>query len=146
MSEAPVIAAVSHLGLRVRDLDAALDLATEVLGMRTVTEAGEWTGATCGDAHHSLRYAPGETDAVDHIGLAANGPAALEEVRSRLRRVGAPILSEEPSGTGFAEAISFRAPRSGRRARLETCTREVGRTPFTIRTCARFGHCVPCYP
>ena len=33
---APVIAAMSHLALRVRDLDAALDVATRVMGMREV--------------------------------------------------------------------------------------------------------------
>ena len=110
MTAGPVVAAISHLGLRVRDVDAAIDLASEVLGMRTVVEPGEWTGASCGDAHHSVRYAPGPTDAVDHSGLAANGPAALEEIHARLQAAGAPILAEEPIGEGFAEAITFRAP------------------------------------
>ena len=110
MTEAPVISAISHLGLRVRDVDAAIELAVEVMGMRPTAEAGEWVGVTCGDAHHSLRYAPGPSNAVDHIGLAANGPAALAEIHSRLLRAGSPILSEEPVGVGFAEAISFRGP------------------------------------
>ncbi len=107
MTPAPVISAMSHLAIRVRDLDAAVQTATTILGMREVTRDGEWVSLTCNDTHHVLQYAAGEVDAVDHIGLAAAGPEALDTVRERVRAHGLQVLRQEPLEAGFSDAVVF---------------------------------------
>jgi catechol 2,3-dioxygenase len=107
MTRAPVISAMSHLAIRVRDLDAAVHTATTILGMHEVTRDGEWVYLTCNDTHHVLQYAAGKVDAVDHIGLVAADPDAIASVLDRVRARGLPVISEAPLDAGFAHAIAF---------------------------------------
>jgi catechol 2,3-dioxygenase len=106
-SSQPVIAAMSHLALRVRDLDAAITMATTVLGMREAARDEVWTYLTCNRSHHVVQYAVDVVDAVDHIGLAAAGPTALAEVRRRVTRRGLEIISDGPLDAGFSDAVAF---------------------------------------
>lgn len=111
MRPAPVIAAMSHVSLQVTDLEAAIEIATAVMGMQVVAEEADGRiHLSCDHSHHTISYVAGEEDAVDHIGLAADGPAALEEIRARLDRAGVELIREEPSGSGFEDAIAFVAP------------------------------------
>jgi catechol 2,3-dioxygenase len=107
MTPAPVIAAMSHLAIRVRDVAAAVRTATTILGMREVARDDEWVYLTCNHTHHVLQYAAGEIDAVDHVGLTAASPEALTEVLARVRARGLPVISEAPLDAGFAHAITF---------------------------------------
>jgi catechol 2,3-dioxygenase len=110
MTSAPVIAAMSHLALRVRDLDAALDVSTRVMGMREVQRDERWTYLTCNSGHHVLQYTPDVVDAVDHIGLTASGPAGLAAVRERVSTHGLEIVSDRPLEPGFTDALAFVGP------------------------------------
>jgi catechol 2,3-dioxygenase len=110
MSPLPVIAAMSHLAIRVRDLEAALHTATQTMGMRIVAADERWTYLTCNDSHRVLQYCVADTDAVDHIALSASGPDALETVRERLRARGIKLVSDRPLEPGFTEGFAFVGP------------------------------------
>jgi catechol 2,3-dioxygenase len=106
-SAPPVIDRLGHLAIRVRDLDAAVREAIEVMGMREVRRDGDGVHLRLGDEHHALQYIAAEEDALDHLGLQAAGPAGLEEVRARvaaegLAVVGDGVLDRHGLGDGFA--------------------------------------------
>ena len=73
--------AVGHTAIRVRDLEAALWNATEIMGMRETAREGDVVYLTNGAAHHSIEYISSDVNAVDHLGLEAAGPDALARLR-----------------------------------------------------------------
>jgi catechol 2,3-dioxygenase len=104
-----VIAAIGHVALRVRDLDAAVEHATGVMGLRVVERGADRVDLTEGAPHHSIQYLRSDTDAVDHIGLEAAGPDALPEIRQRLARAGIPLLSDRPLDDCLSDGFAFTA-------------------------------------
>ncbi len=110
MAGPPVIAAMSHLALQVRDLDGAVEMATDVMGMHLVERGPVWTTLRCDQSHHVMQYAAADADAVDHIGLSAASPGALDEVRRRVRERGYEVVAEGPLEAGFADAFAFIGP------------------------------------
>lgn len=106
----PVISAIGHVALRVRDLEAVEIVAREVLGLEQSSRDGEWVSFTADSSHHSLQYAQAEENAVDHLGLEAANSAALEEIRRRLEAEGVPILADRPLDPQLEEGVVFEAP------------------------------------
>jgi catechol-2,3-dioxygenase len=107
---ANVIAAIGHAALRVRDLGAAVTVATEVMGLRETERSGEWVYLTHGTPHHSLQLTAADVDAVDHIGLVAASPDALGEIRERLEREGVRLLHDGPLDGMLEDGITFVGP------------------------------------
>jgi catechol 2,3-dioxygenase len=105
-----LISSMSHICLQVVDLEAAIDSAMSVMGMQVVEEDGNQVWLSCDGNHQTLCYVAGESDGVEHIGLVASGPDALEELRARLKRLGVSPIREEPSARHFEDAIAFVAP------------------------------------
>jgi catechol 2,3-dioxygenase len=105
-----VIAAIGHVALRVRDLDAAVLHATGVMGMRVTERSPDRAELTEGSPHHSLQYLRSDADAVDHVGLEAADPAAVQEIRQRLERAGIPLLSDGPLDDCLQNGLAFTAP------------------------------------
>jgi catechol 2,3-dioxygenase len=106
----PVIGAVGHVALRVSDLDAAVEHATNIMGLRVSERSSERVDLTHGAPHHSLQYIRSDSDAVDHLALEASSPDALEEIRTRLRHADIPLLSEVPLDEQLAEGFVFEGP------------------------------------
>jgi catechol 2,3-dioxygenase len=109
-SRPPVIAAVGHVALRVRDLESAVSAATRVMGLRESERDADTAYLTHGQAHHSLQYIAGTEDATDHIGLEAAGEWALDEIRARVERHGLRVVSDEPLDRGIADGFAFAGP------------------------------------
>jgi catechol-2,3-dioxygenase len=105
-----VIDALGHLAIRVRDIDAAVRDAVEVMGMREVQRDGDGVYLRVGAEHHSLQYIAAEEDGLDHLGFLAAGPEGLAEVRSRVAAEGLPIVSEGPLDDGVADGFAFTGP------------------------------------
>jgi catechol 2,3-dioxygenase len=105
-----VIENVGHIALRVRDLDAAVEHATTIMGLRVVEAEGDRVDLTHGHPHHSLQYIAADTDSVDHVGLEAAGPEALDLIRERLAERGVELLSEEPLDGSLGDGFAFEAP------------------------------------
>jgi catechol 2,3-dioxygenase-like lactoylglutathione lyase family enzyme len=109
MSE-PVISAVGHTAVRVRDLDAALWTATEIMGLRESHRDGDTVYLTHGAPHHSMQLIASDVDAVDHLGFEAAGPDALERLRARLDEANVPILSDRPRDEVLGDGVVFQGP------------------------------------
>ena len=107
---APVIAAVGHVALRVRDLDGAVGTATELLRVKESERSEDRVYLTEGAPHHSVIYIDAAEDALDHVGLIARDLGALTEVRGRVERAGFTIVSNEPLNPATGEGFAFVGP------------------------------------
>ncbi len=105
-----MIRSIGHVGLCVPDLEAAVEHATSVMGLREVERWGATAYLTCTDQHHDLVLRTGNSVGVDHLALEARGPEALEELRERLQREGVRVLCEQPQEPGLERALRFIGP------------------------------------
>lgn len=105
-----MIKAIGHVALQVPDLDASVDWAVQVMGLREVEREEGSVFLTHGPMHHSLQLIQGSRAALDHFALEADGPAALDRLRDALDRAGAPVLSEGPQEPGLGQALRFLGP------------------------------------
>jgi catechol 2,3-dioxygenase-like lactoylglutathione lyase family enzyme len=118
----PVIGEIGHVAIVTTDLDAVVDNATTLMGMRVSERRDDGVDLTHGTPHHSLQYLLGDSSAVDHIGLVAPDSAALDEIRTRAEAAGARLLQDTPLDACLAEgscsrstAVCLRTSRSTRR-------------------------------
>jgi catechol 2,3-dioxygenase-like lactoylglutathione lyase family enzyme len=101
------ISAVGHVAIQVRDIDAAVEHATSVMGLRVSERSEDRVDLTHGSTHHSLQYFRSDVDAFDHVGLVANGEDALAAIRGRLAERGIPLLSDRPLDEVIEHGFSF---------------------------------------
>jgi catechol 2,3-dioxygenase len=106
----PVINAVGHVAIAVTDLDAAIDNATTLLGLRVSERRDDGVDLTHGAPHHSLQYVAGEANALDHIGLVAADAAALDEIHSRAGAAGVRVARESPFDPSLSEGFVLEGP------------------------------------
>lgn len=99
------ISEMGYIAMRTRDYDTSVQIATEVLGLKSTLVDGSRAYLSAADRHHELVYLNSEEDGIDHIGLKVENEESLAIVKRRLREAGFPILSEEPLeaaiGAGF---------------------------------------------
>ena len=105
-----VIDRIGHLAIRVRDIDAAVREAVEVMGMREVRRDGDCVYLRLGAEHHSLQYIAAEEDGLDHLGLQAAGAAGMQAVRARVAAEGLRVVSDGPLDAGLADGFAFVGP------------------------------------
>jgi catechol 2,3-dioxygenase len=135
-----VISAIGHVGLQVRDLDAAMLTATQVMGLRETKREEGWIYLTHGSPHHSLLLKEGPVDALDHLSLEAAGPEGLAEIRSRLRDESVTILNDGPITRGVEDGVTIVGP-AGYVFEIFQGMEEVSPTyPATGVRPTRFGH------
>ena len=101
---------MAHVALRVPDLDASVEWATTVMGLRESERVDGVAYLTHADCHHSLQYVADDRLALDHVAMEAHDDEALDALRDRLVEAGLPILSEQVEERGLHRAIRFRAP------------------------------------
>lgn len=99
---------MSHVALRVPDIDVSVAWATTVMGLREVERDGAMVYLTHAANHHSLQLIADERSALDHIAMEARSAEALDALPRRLRDAGVPILSQTPEEAGIERAIRFR--------------------------------------
>jgi catechol-2,3-dioxygenase len=104
------VSAVGHVAIQVKDLEAAVDHAISVMGLRVSERTDDRVDLTHGATHHSLQYYRSEVDAFDHVGLEADGSDALDAIRERLAEREIPLLTESPLDDQIEEGFSFEAP------------------------------------
>jgi catechol 2,3-dioxygenase len=136
----PVVASVGHVALHVQNLSAALDNATEVMGLTVSAQESNWTYLTSNAEHHSIQYAEAARDGVDHIAFEASSHDALAEIQRRLSELGVTLIDDWPREPGLDESIAFVGPED---FVLEIyCGQETVDRPTTARGVRpnRFGH------
>jgi catechol 2,3-dioxygenase len=105
-----VIRKIGHIGLDVPDMDAAIEHATTIMGLRLVERTDANAYLSCNAEHHNLIFTESHRTALNHVSLEAESEEALEELRTRLLRENVEVLSERPEETGIRQAIRFVAP------------------------------------
>ena len=112
-----MITDIGHVAIRVTDLDAAVEHATQVLGLREVSRSGGVSYLTHGARlpshrapHHCVQYIQGPAVALDHIGLEVSGEEGLAALRDRLAADNVSLVSTEPEEEGIGAAIRFVGP------------------------------------
>ena len=133
-----VVTAIGHIGLRVTDLEACVDHAEGVLGLRVVERTGDEAFLTCGGPHHALHLIRDQPACVDHIGLVAAEAEALELLASRLGEEG--IAAQPGPGDHVDRSLVFHGPEG---FTFEVYTGMAG-VPFEYQTTGirprRLGH------
>ncbi len=105
-----MIKAIGHVALQVPDLDASVDYAVGVMGLRQVERRNGTAFLTQGTMHHSLQLIQGHAAALDHFALEAEGRDGLDRLRDALDRAGARVVSESPQEPGLEQALRFLGP------------------------------------
>ena len=100
----------AHVALQVPDLEASLEWATTVMGMRVTRRDGGHAYLSHGDCHHSLQYIAAGRAALDHVALEAHDGAALDVLIARLADAEVELLADLPREHGLDRAIRFRGP------------------------------------
>lgn len=81
------------MGMRVADLDAAVEFQTEILGLVETERVAGVSYLTCNERHHELLLIEDrERQGYDHIGLEVEDAAALEAMRPRIEAAGGRLL------------------------------------------------------
>jgi catechol 2,3-dioxygenase-like lactoylglutathione lyase family enzyme len=108
---------IGHVAIQVPDLDAAVDHATKILGLRETKRTNGVSYLSHGASlpsqrapHHSLQYVEGPALALDHIGLNVANEAALKTLRSHLEKADVHLLNETRLEEGVGAAIRFAGP------------------------------------
>jgi catechol 2,3-dioxygenase len=110
MSRRPVISEIGHVAVRVRDLAAAEEMATNLMGLDVTERTDDAIWLSHGAPHHTLQYLRGDVDAVDHVGLAAPDADALAAVRERVEAAGLSVVRDGPDGPGARDGFAFVGP------------------------------------
>jgi catechol 2,3-dioxygenase-like lactoylglutathione lyase family enzyme len=107
-----IISRLGHVALQVPDLEESVTDAKKVIGLREVARRDGTVYLTCDEQHHTLEFSASGSGAagLDHVGLQARSPEALERLHDALQREGVKILSETPEEPGLAQAIRFPTP------------------------------------
>lgn len=116
---------MSHVALRVPDLDASLHWASTVMGLRETERSDGVVYLTHAANHHSLQLIDDVRPALDHIAMEARSNEALDRLLERLREARVPIVATAPQEAGIERAIRFRAP-EGHLIEVFTGMRDVG--------------------
>jgi catechol 2,3-dioxygenase-like lactoylglutathione lyase family enzyme len=102
---------IGHMGLRVRDLDRAVEFHRDVLGLVETERVGDVAYLTCNERHHELILIAAGKPGYDHIGLEVADTTVLEQAQTAIERAGGkslgPIYDGEP---GIDRALRCEAP------------------------------------
>lgn len=136
--QAPVISQIGHVALRVRDLDAAEEFATGLVGLRVTERSADAIWLTHGTPHHTLQYTRAEEDAFDHLGLIAPDAESVETVRERVEAAGLDVV--EAAGERPAVEDGFFFVAEGVTFEIYTRMAAVDRVASTALRPSRLGH------
>ena len=127
-SRANGVTRIGHMGLRVRDLDAAVEFQTGVLGLVETERRGRAAYLTCNERHHELILIESERRGYDHIGLEVADADALEELRRTVGGAGGEAIGAVYDGEpGIDRAALLRGP--GGHVYKLFCGMETGSAP-----------------
>jgi catechol-2,3-dioxygenase len=102
---------IGHVGLRVRDLDAAVEFQAAVLGLVESERRGRVSYLTCNERHHELILIESPKRGYDHVALEVADAAALTEARRAAQRAGGELLGDVFEGeAGIDRAALLRGP------------------------------------
>ena len=107
-----MVTRMGHMGLRVPDLDAAVDFQREVIGMVETERTAGAAYLTCNARHHELILIQDPVRrGYDHIGLEVPDAQALEEAKRTVPAAGGHLLGDIYDGEpGIDRVLRVRSP------------------------------------
>jgi catechol 2,3-dioxygenase len=103
------VSRVSHVALRVTDLERSVDFATNSLGLSEVERVGDTCFLSCSDRHHELELFAADAPGCDHVAFEAPSSDALSDLRDALIDAGVGPI-DEAAGPGVEAALHFVGP------------------------------------
>ena len=100
-----MVSRIGHVGLRVADLDRAVDHAVTVMGLREVQRIDGVAYMTCNERHHELILIADGEAGFDHLGLEIASVAELDALRERVADAGLPIIEPPFQELGIAQSF-----------------------------------------
>src|SRR5258708_829585 len=101
---------VGHVGLRVTDLDRAVEHAVTIMGLREVARDAGVAYLTCNERPHELILIADTEAGVDHLGLEVASEADLAAYRARITSAGLPIIDAPFEEIGIKASFWFIGP------------------------------------
>src|ERR1700710_3323996 len=92
------VSRIGPMGMRVRELDAAVEFQAAVLGLVETERRGRVAYLTCNERHHELILIESDGRGYDHIGLELADADDLEAARRFLARAGGEPIGEVYDG------------------------------------------------
>jgi len=136
-----VISEVGHVSIRVRDLDAAEEVATNVMGLTVTDRSPDEVWLSPGSPHHNLHYVRSEVDMVNHVGLVAPDAESVSDIQARVSELGWEIERDAPDGPGVRDGFLFVGPEGARfEIYSDMSSVEVDHKPHSGVRPLRFGH------
>ncbi len=107
-----MVTRMGHMGLRVPDLDAAVDFQREIIGMVETERANGSAYLTCNERHHELVLIQDRVRrGYDHIGLEVPDAEALEDAKRTVSAAGGVVLGGVYDGEpGIDRALRVQGP------------------------------------
>ena len=116
-----MVTRIGHIGLRVPDLDAAVDFQREVIGMVETERTAGAAYLTCNERHHELILIEDPVRrGYDHIGLEVADAASLEAVKRSAEVAGGVVGDVYDGEPGIDRALRVQG---ARRPRLQALLR-----------------------
>ena len=116
------VCGLGYVGINVTNLDAWLELTTEILGMEAVyRENSSAVDLRLDDWHHRFALYPGDVDGIQYVGWDTPSVTELENLVDRLRDYGISVNEAEDSlknERAVRELYWFDDPASGNRTEL----------------------------
>src|SRR2546426_12416869 len=105
-----MVTRIGHMGLRVPDLDAAVDFQREVVGMVETERTAGAAYLTCNERHHELILIQDPVRrGYDHIALEVADAEALELAKPSVAAAGGRLLGDTYDGEpGIDRALRVR--------------------------------------
>jgi catechol 2,3-dioxygenase len=105
-----IVHAVGHMKINVRDPEAVIRDATEILGLHVTHRAEAQTWLSSNGRAAELVLVHSNENSANTIGLEALTPELVAEAASRIEAAGCRILSQEPSLDCIAKGVTFATP------------------------------------
>jgi catechol 2,3-dioxygenase len=103
---------IGHVGLRVTNLERAVDRYQQALGLREVSREPGEVRLTASNKHHALQLLEAPVAGLDHVGLEVEGEEALERVCARAAAAGVEVLEPNAREDGLGSTIRLVGPAS----------------------------------
>lgn len=105
-----MVSRIGHVGLRVTDLDRAVEHAVTMMGLREVAREDGVAYLTCNERHHELILIADTEAGVDHLGLEVASVADLAAYRAKIEGAGLPFIDAPFKEAGIADSFWFIGP------------------------------------
>lgn len=105
-----LISEMGHVAIQTTDLGAAVNDATELLGLRVTERRDGEVYLAANAVHHELVYVESSRNGIHALGLVARNGDALAEIRRRVQAENLQVLAERPLSAGVADGLAFVGP------------------------------------